>query len=39
MKRDLINLTDLNEKELIEIINKSIVIKKNPDSVKDAMKQ
>ncbi|MEM2130960.1 MAG: ornithine carbamoyltransferase [Candidatus Woesearchaeota archaeon] len=39
MKKDLINLTDLNEKELEYIIDKSIEIKKNPDSVKDAMKQ
>ncbi|MEM3373734.1 MAG: ornithine carbamoyltransferase [Candidatus Woesearchaeota archaeon] len=39
MKRDLINLTDLNEKELLYIIDKSIEIKKNPSSVKNVMNQ
>lgn len=39
MKRDLINLNDLSSDELMNIIDRSIEIKKNPDSVKDSMKQ
>ncbi len=39
MKRDLINLCDLTSDELMEIIDNSIKIKKNPSCVSDAMKQ
>jgi ornithine carbamoyltransferase len=39
MKRDLINLNDLTAEELLEIIEKSIEIKSNPNKFSNALRQ
>ncbi|RMF05108.1 ornithine carbamoyltransferase, partial [Candidatus Woesearchaeota archaeon] len=38
-KRDFVTLLDFTPEELLEVIDKAIYIKKNPDEFRDAMKQ